>query len=683
MPTANAKDIIVDLAEILQPSDQTAVSQGVMDTVYTKDPAENWIPWQLETAPYMVEPLDLVTSRRHRGLIFVGPARSGKSNALIQGVVGYTAKCNPRDTLIVHTTKDKAAELSRKDIEPMFRHSPALAPMLSTRANDNNTLRIILKNGAWIRFGYPTKAIFASSSWPQVLITDYDREAKMLNVGGEGDGFALACKRTQTFRSRGITVAESSPGYEVLDPDWEPDHGFYHEAPPTLGVMGLYNLGDRRVLYWPCPHCKEYFPARFEYLRWDTTIENPKAASESVTMQCPCCERDDIYPSDKFAMTQAARWVPQGCTIDPDGTLHGASINTDYASFWMEGPAASFQSWQQLVYQYLIAKADFEATGSEEKFKTTINVDQGRPYQSINRQRKDLAGELQARVCEQAQKTVPQWVRFLTAAVDVQGGSRARFSILVMGWGPELEHTVIDRFEIEASKRPGEQGKFKRINPGSYLEDWDLLHERVLLKRYRIEETDARMQVLLTACDTGGENETAANAYDYYRKLKQHGLSHKLMLIKGRANQNDYVAVTYPDNTKRKDRTQKARGDVPLFLLASNALKDVVANSLERDEPGPKYCHFPNWLPEAFFEELTAEERDVKGRWNKVKAKAPNEALDQFYYCWGMIYKIQAHNIRWDNPPPWAASWETNPRVVRDGQTSATMVPKRRRYVFS
>ena len=79
MPTANAKDIIVDLAEILQPSDQTAVSQGVMDTVYTKDPAENWIPWQLETAPYMVEPLDLVTSRRHRGLIFVGPARSGRA----------------------------------------------------------------------------------------------------------------------------------------------------------------------------------------------------------------------------------------------------------------------------------------------------------------------------------------------------------------------------------------------------------------------------------------------------------------------------------------------------------------------------------------------------------------------------------------------------------------------------
>ncbi|EKI05075.1 phage terminase large subunit family protein, partial [Escherichia coli 5412] len=32
-----------------------------------------------------------------------------------------------------------------------------------------------------------------------------------------------------------------------------------HEAPPTTGILSLYNRGDRRRWYWPCPHCGEYF----------------------------------------------------------------------------------------------------------------------------------------------------------------------------------------------------------------------------------------------------------------------------------------------------------------------------------------------------------------------------------------------------------------------------------------
>ncbi|MCM4841582.1 phage terminase large subunit family protein, partial [Escherichia coli] len=64
-------------------------------------------------------------------------------------------------------------------------------------------------------------------------------------------------KRTTTFMSSGMTLVESSPGRDVKDVKWRRTSP--HEAPPTTGILSLYNRGDRRRWYWPCPHCGEYF----------------------------------------------------------------------------------------------------------------------------------------------------------------------------------------------------------------------------------------------------------------------------------------------------------------------------------------------------------------------------------------------------------------------------------------
>ena len=60
--------------------------------------------------------------------------------------------------------------------------------------------------------------------------------------------------------------------------------------------------------------------------------------------------------------------------------------------------------------------------------------------------------------------------------------------------------------------------------------------------------------------------------------------------------QNDHPYI--PDNTGRTGRRAQAAGDVPLWLLQTDALKDRVNNALWRDSPGPGYVHFPDWLGE-------------------------------------------------------------------------------------
>lgn len=67
----------------------------------------------------------------------------------------------------------------------------------------------------------------------------------------------------------------------------------------------------------------------------------------------------------------------EGQSIDRDGNVSGEPRRSRIASFWMEGPAAAYQTQAQLVYKLLTAEQEYEATGSEETLKAVINTDWG------------------------------------------------------------------------------------------------------------------------------------------------------------------------------------------------------------------------------------------------------------------------------------------------------------------
>lgn len=684
-----------DIASLLKPPVRMSVTEAVQEYARVKLASGNWGKWDIETTPYMREPLDMLTSRRHRGLIFVGPARTGKSQALVDGFVAYDVKCDPSDMLVVQITKEKAAEFSKKRIGPMLDNSPDLQPLLSPRGHDNNLHDKVLRAGNYLKLAWPAKSIFASSEWRRVIITDYDRSQTLLDVEGEGSGFDLALKRTQSFRSRGMAVAESSPGYEVLDPDWIPSAEKPHEFPPTLGVGALYNLGDRRLLYWPCPSCGEFFPAQWKYLRWDESETDIRKASRTVSCFCPHCGDAEIKQTAKQAMLMASRWVPEGCCINAAGEITGTLIDTDFLSYWMEGPAASFQSWEQLVYNYLSGVKDFEATGSQEKLKATINTDQGRPYSYQKSDRKRSSDRLAERAEVTTKRHVPDGVLFLVACVDVQAGKDRRFVVQVHG-NSEHERWVIDRYNIKLSARIKDDNasdpteRYHQIDPAGYPEDWEQLSKLILDRGYPLDDESGReMHVHLIVCDHGGEDGVSDNAYGYYRKLRTENRHHKLMLVKGGSSaQTEMVKITRPDNTKRADRKAAAKGDVPLHILATNRLKDNVSSKLERETEGAGYVHFPDWLGAWFYEELTAESRDEQGRWDKANKKRANEAWDLLCYNEAALYQLQTHKPKfWLAPARWAQPWHENinvyhPDKQHQAPAAVKAAPRQRRVRY-
>ena len=646
-----AKAARTDSGYILRAPRRMRVADAVAQYMRVPLGAGNSVPWDPLVAPYVIEPMNCLASREYDAVIFVGPARTGKTIGLIDGWVIYNVICDPADMLIIQMTEEKAREHSKKRLARTFRVSPEVVSRLSPNKNDNNVYDRTFLAGNYLKIGWPSVNIMSSSDYKCVALTDYDRFPE--DIDGEGDAFSLASKRTTTFMSRGMTLVESSPGRDVKDVKWRRTSP--HEAPPTTGILSLYNRGDRRRWYWPCPYCGEYFQPCGDVVAGFRDIADPVLASEAAYIQCPSCS-GRIMPEQKRELNGRGVWLRDGESINADGSRYGDPRRSRIASFWMEGPAAAYQTLSQLVYKLLTAEQEYETTGSEETLKTVINTDWGLPYlprASMEQRKSEL---LEQRAEPVPSRSVPDGVNFLVATVDVQAGRHRRFVVQVTGYGSRGERWIIDRYNITQSLRSDCDGESQRIDPASYPEDWDVLLTDVFHKSWPLaSDPSQQMRLMAMAVDSGGEDGVTDNAYKFWRRCRRDGLGKRIYLFKGDSiRRAKLITRTFPDNTGRTGRRAQAAGDVPLWLLQTDALKDRVNNALWRDSPGPGYVHFPDWLGSWFYDELTYEERSSDGKWSKP-GRGANEAFDLMVYAEALVILHGYEKIRWPDAPEWAS----------------------------
>lgn len=646
-----AKAARTDSGYILRAPRRMRVADAVAQYMRVPMGAGNSVPWDPLVAPYVIEPMNCLASREYDAVIFVGPARTGKTIGLIDGWVIYNVICDPADMLIIQMTEEKAREHSKKRLARTFRVSPEVVSRLSPNKNDNNVYDRTFLAGNYLKIGWPSVNIMSSSDYKCVALTDYDRFSE--DIDGEGDAFSLASKRTTTFMSSGMTLVESSPGRDVKDVKWRRTSP--HEAPPTTGILSLYNRGDRRRWYWPCPHCGEYFQPCGDVVAGFRDIADPVLASEAAYIQCPSCS-GRIMPEQKRELNGRGVWLRDGESINADGSRYGDPRRSRIASFWMEGPAAAYQTLSQLVYKLLTAEQEYETTGSEETLKTVINTDWGLPYlprASMEQRKSEL---LEQRAEPVPSRSVPDGVNFLVATVDVQAGRHRRFVVQVTGYGSRGERWIIDRYNITQSLRGDSDGESQRIDPASYPEDWDVLLTDVFHKSWPLaSDPSQQMRLMAMAVDSGGEDGVTDNAYKFWRRCRRDGLGKRIYLFKGDSiRRAKLITRTFPDNTGRTGRRAQAAGDVPLWLLQTDALKDRVNNALWRDSPGPGYVHFPDWLGSWFYDELTYEERSSDGKWSKP-GRGANEAFDLMVYAEALVILHGYEKIRWPDAPEWAS----------------------------
>lgn len=491
MMHASPANIVRNIAELIRPPRRVSVSQAAEEHLVLNEPGGYQGKFTLDVAPYMREPMDLKASRRFEGVVFVGPARSLKTQALVDGGMAYTITSDPGDALIVQMSQESARDFSRTRVDRAIRHSPALKARLSAGRADDNVFDKFFKTGQVLKIGWPAVSQVSSKSIRWVDVTDYDRIVD--DIEGEGSLWSLALKRTQTFKSRGMCCAESSPGREITDPTWRKQTP--HEAPPCTGIIGLYNTGDRRRWYWPCPSCGEYsepepgissfaLPSFEELKETIRSADLMKLAARSAYFSCPHCG-DLISEKHKREMNRSGRWLIEGQRISRGGDISGEARQSKLASFWLGGMPAAFQSWESICLRYLEGVHAYVTTGDETKLKGTTNLDQGAPYMPQRSEAVRSADVLIDRREEVVKHQIPEGVRFIVPSVDVQAGGKPRFVVQVHGYGAHGEEWLVDRYNIRTSRRKGEDGESLPVDPSSYLEDWELLISDVMQKAYR------------------------------------------------------------------------------------------------------------------------------------------------------------------------------------------------------
>jgi len=660
-PYADPRVALKHALPAFRPAEKISVTEAA-EKYMRVNVSGQWQPFRRDVTPYMVEPTDMIASRSYRGMAFCGPSQSGKTQ-MLQSALAYTIAADPGRVALFQMTREAAAEFERNKISPMVRNSLELRERQAQGRGADNIYQKLFKGGTQLTLDWPTITKLSSATMRLVLATDFDHFPE--SIDGEGDAYSLMRARTRTFLSRGMVVVESSPGAPLKDESWRPQTP--HDCPPVeYGVLSLYPHGTRGRWYWPCPTCGEQFEPSFKRLRYPESAD-PMEAGEAAQMICPHC-RQAFGHDLKRELNGAGRWLHESAEFDADGQPllvpidSGTVRRTDMLSYWLDGAAAAFSSWRELVTQYRQAVLTFEATGDEEKLKTAANTGQAQPYFPRSAD-SELAVTVQglrekARGMDLPKGVAPTWARYLTVSIDTQG---TRFDVGVTAWGENGRHQPIDRFDLFHA--PGDPSRV--IKPFEVAEDWAVL-EQLETQSWPVAGGDARLSAVALAIDMHGGGATTDNAYRFFRARRRAGQGGRWYLTRGEGglNRPDRVWLKAPESVSQKaNKRRRVARDISILFMATDRLKDAVMASLRADDDMINACVIPEWMGNDHLTEFTAERRGEKG-WAKRPGMVRNESLDHLVQARALHIIKGGEKIDWSHPLPWAEWSEANPYLM-------------------
>lgn len=496
-------------------------------------------------------------------VVVMSAAQIGKSDACILNPLGYYMHYDPSPIMILQPTIQMAEAFSKDRISPMLRDTPILQDKVDdkSRTSGNTILQKIFPGGHVTMVGANSPSSLASRPIRILLADEIDRYP--VTAGTEGDPLLLATKRLTTFWNKKIVCVSTPTIKGVSRIEVEYEHS----------TQGEWNI--------PCPHCGEYNPLEWAYIKFD---KEDLSEIEYTCRHCGAIASEYAWKSNfdkgKFIFKYPRRAVK---------------------GFHLNALASLFVSWADIVEKFLVANEE-KKKGNIELLKAWTNTEMGQTWEEEGEEIEmdELFNRLEEYGCE-----VPEEVIVLTAGVDVQDD---RFEVEVVGWGEEKESWGIYYKKI-----------YGDLKTETVWQDLDNFLGRTF------ETKDGRkLKILSTCIDSGGH--FTQEVYKFAKKR----INRRIWAIKGRGGaQTPYYSKPSTSNAYK----------TPLFTLGVDTGKAILYQRLAVEEPGPNYCHFPEdegrGYTEEYFKGLTSEKMVMtykKGRaqyvWKVKKGIKRNEPLD-------------------------------------------------------
>jgi phage terminase large subunit GpA-like protein len=419
--------ISLNATRFLKPAERQSSRQWLPANVLMPKGTETaGMPFSLSAFPHVDGVLDAFDNPRVRTIVLQWASRLGKTTTCLS-LMAWIAGTNPRNMMFAGPTKDAVGRVIGSRLYPI---------LSSTEGVRNQLLPEMRRSKLHVKLG--SCQIFVGWSGSETSLADvgaYYGHASEIDkwdesTSKEGDALMLFENRFKGF----------------------PDHKKIFESTPTIKgksrIEKKLAQSNQHHRYVPCPHCGEYqilvkgiegSPGGFDWDRDRNGNSDPEVALLTAHYVCRYCE-GKIENHHRTTMLRSGVWVPAGCSITPDGIVHGRAYRhgSDSVGF---GPLASWYALTETWGNF--ARLWIQAQKKPRELQDVVNSYMGETWEA--RRTKSTPEKTGQRLKTTiARGLLPAWTRLLTVTIDQQASEGGYRVWALEAHGDNFQAHVVD-----------------------------------------------------------------------------------------------------------------------------------------------------------------------------------------------------------------------------------------------
>ena len=580
------KVIASTLAAILTPPEKIKPSDWAKNNLVIVDGPRAGQLWDPSFTPYIVEVLDEMAEDSPVTKSIVRKCVQSGFTTVGMAWIGFVAAIDPCRMGVVQPNDSGLMDFLREKLNPTIDQTPALRRKVqeqkSRSAAGSTTYSKRFPGGSLSCMIASSVNALASKTLKYIFKDEASKYP--LDLQGQGSAHDHIKARYTAFLPTG---------------DWKE----LSISTPTIDgecwISEQFEAGDQSYLHVPCPGCGDKF-----HFKWDLRFFRfKKEYPYQAHYVAPCCGTV-IENHQRAELIRKGEWI----ATQPGPGRH----RSRHADFFIS-PMLPFD---------VVAQEYIEAQGDPTKLKAFYNLKLALPYK-METDVPDSTRLLERRE-EYPRRFVPPRGLLLVATADVQ---MRGIYVLVKAYAPNRESWVVDAEYLDGETSSAHDGAFLKL---------DEVYQREYTTAY-----GEKRRVDAFGVDSGYRSN---EVYNWCR------LRPGAMALDGRPGWNrPAISTARPvDIDLNGKKIAKGASVYPVgtwnlkATYYSDLRKEGKRAGQEVDPPG--YCHFPHWLDEDFFRQITAEYLKVdtsKGRathtWERFHGR-DNHYLDCEVYALALAY---------------------------------------------
>jgi phage terminase large subunit GpA-like protein len=395
------------------PKPQVTVSEWAdahrfLDSSFNAEPG----PWQTSRVPYAREWMDTANCRWVRHLSLMTGTQVSKTETL-NNLIGYHIQHDPCPIMLVMPRRDDAKLAMQRRLLPMVEASASLREQRTGRQDDLQTREMVFRRCIVYLRAAQSPADLASVPVRLVCADEVDKFPDW--SGKEASPLDLLEERTRTFYDHLIVCAST----------------------PTTrdgNICQLFEDGDQRRYWVPCPHCQWLQVFEWHRVKWDkATVTTAREMEDArhAWYECARCEQQ-IDDRGKIEMLARGWWVPTGHDAMQWRNVESKEERHPHRSYHLWAAYSPWVQWWQIVAKWMASR------DVPKRFQNFVNSWLAEVWEERVQNTTDAA--VTACVGTHKLGEVPADAKAITATVDVQVD---RMEYHLQAWGMDEESWLV------------------------------------------------------------------------------------------------------------------------------------------------------------------------------------------------------------------------------------------------